>query len=67
METKGKYKVKIGDPFGGYSTVGECLTITEAKELEIEMQSDCDYFTTVHIEDENGKQIYVTKEMKIIK
>ena len=45
-----KYKVKVGDPFGGYSTVGSYLNHEEAKKLEKEWNVEVDYFTTVMIE-----------------
>jgi hypothetical protein len=55
---KKKYKVKVGDPFGGYATVGENLTLDEAKKLQKEVNIECDYFTTTKLEDENSKIIY---------
>lgn len=58
MEEENKYKVKVGDPFGGYWTAGENLTLEEAKKLEHEEYMAADYFTTAHIEDKNGKTVY---------
>jgi hypothetical protein len=59
MENERKYKVKSGDPFGGYWTAGENLTIDEAKILLKKEELMADYFTTSHIEDENGKRVNV--------
>ena len=49
MEVKKTYKVLVGDPFGGYSTVQAGLSEEEAKKLEAEVQVECDYFTTAMI------------------
>ena len=53
-----KYKVKVGDPFGGYWTAGENLSLFEANKLCFEESMQADYFTTAHIEDENGKMVH---------
>ena len=44
MET---YKVIVGDPFGGYVTIGENLTEEEADAIVDEESKVVDYFTTV--------------------
>lgn len=44
------YKVLVGDPFGGYSTVESGLKLKAAKKLELEVDAECDYFTTTMIE-----------------
>jgi hypothetical protein len=58
MENEKKFKVKMGDPFGGYITAGQNLTKVEAEKLRKEVDSECDYFTSTFIEDENGNKIY---------
>lgn len=44
------YKVLVGDPFGGYATVKSGLSLSDAKQLESEVNAECDYFTTTSIE-----------------
>ena len=44
-----KYKVKIGDFAGGYVTVGKDLTLEQAKKLQKKEWENCDWFTVVHI------------------
>ena len=48
-----KYVVKIGDPFGGYSTIKKDLTKKEAETLQKKEWENCDWFTTVIIEKYN--------------
>lgn len=42
-----KFKVLVGDPFGGYATIAENLSEKEADELVMEESQNVDYFTTV--------------------
>ena len=46
------FKVKAGDPFGGYAIYGKKLSEKEAKELEKELTKEVDYFTSVIVEKE---------------
>ena len=43
------FKVLVGDPFGGYSTVESGLTLEAAEKLSKEVYADCDYFTTTMV------------------
>ena len=49
MEVKKTFKVLVGDPFGGYSTVEAGLTDEAAKKLRDDVQAECDYFTSAII------------------
>ena len=60
-ETMEKYKVLIGDPFGGYSTVESGLTKKEAEKLYEEVRYDCDYFTLASIEPDNKPEVMTEK------
>jgi hypothetical protein len=46
MDNEGTYKVLVGDPFGGYETVEDGLTLEAAEKLSLSLQEECDYFTT---------------------
>jgi hypothetical protein len=65
MEDEKKYKVMVGDPFGGYTIAGKDLSIKEAILLEKDMQVDLDYFTSTYIADKNGNKYHPTDEDRI--
>jgi hypothetical protein len=43
------YKVLIGDPFGGYETVEDGLSLKDAEKLSLFIQEECDYFKTTTV------------------
>ena len=62
-----KYKIVIGDTFGGYGTYKDNLSLNEA--IEMEEGLDLDYFTLSFIlrteQNNNTDQLDVSKEKEL--
>ena len=55
MENEKTYKVLIGDPFGGFGTVEDGLTLEAAEKLSLSLQDECDYFTSTLVKPSSAK------------